>query len=505
MSNPSLRAICGARVSVLTGPQKVSHLAQHETAAAWVAREGHTVVGTFTDLDVSASIPPEKRPDLGPWLTPEKSWEWDVLVFSKIDRAFRSTRHMVKLAEWCEQNRKMLVFAEDGLVLNYRNPQAGLEHMMAELFVYIGSFFAQLELGRFKSRAEDSHRILRFTERWPGGVPPFGYTTVPAEDGKGRVLAVDPEAKAVLEEMANHLVEDGWSLLQIAKWLNDQGIKSNMGKVKTNGSGWTPTSVRQVLSNLSTQGVKISAPGKTEGCKACEPTKGGCKAHRERVPVLDKEGRMIRMAEPIFSEERWGEIQDALSRRKINRTVKTRSDNPMRDGVGICGKCGLGLTIHRSPRPGGGYYLYTRCGSGCRGVSMKMDEAVDLLGQTFLENYGHKEAVEKVFVPGSDNSAELERVSKSIERLRAESDAGLITDDSEYLSRLTGLTARKRELEANPITPPHTVDLPTGETYAQTWERSDPEGRRQLLVKWKIQFILYGKNNFELRVPSETH
>jgi site-specific DNA recombinase len=68
--------------------------------------------------------------------------EWDVLAFSKLDRLFRSTRDCVRFADWAEQHSKMLVFAEDGLTLNYRGDRdrASIDGMMAELFVYLGSF-----------------------------------------------------------------------------------------------------------------------------------------------------------------------------------------------------------------------------------------------------------------------------------------------------------------------------------------------------------------------------
>ena len=66
--------------------------------------------------------------------------------------------------------------------------------MMAELFVYLGSFFAQLELSRFKSRDLDGHRVLRQTDRWASGVPPLGYRVVDHPSGKGKGLDTDPEA-----------------------------------------------------------------------------------------------------------------------------------------------------------------------------------------------------------------------------------------------------------------------------------------------------------------------
>ena len=65
----------------------------------WIAEHGHTVVGTIHDLGVSASVGPFERPDLGPWLSDDKSARVDVLVFSKLDRLFRSTRDCVRFAE----------------------------------------------------------------------------------------------------------------------------------------------------------------------------------------------------------------------------------------------------------------------------------------------------------------------------------------------------------------------------------------------------------------------
>ena len=90
MTEPQLRALVGARVSVVQGPQKVSHIAQQETGAKWVAEHGHTVVGTIHDLGVSASVysvrptrpravaRTERRPNFG------RSW-----YSSKLDRLFQ--------------------------------------------------------------------------------------------------------------------------------------------------------------------------------------------------------------------------------------------------------------------------------------------------------------------------------------------------------------------------------------------------------------------------------
>ena len=184
MAKPKLRAIVGARTSTFSD-KKVFHEARLETARKWAESNGCNLVGPFEDLGVSASVAPEDRPDLGQWLTPERSAEWDCIVFSKMDRAFRSTRHCVDFARWAEENKRLVVFAEDGLKLDYRPGAAkGIDAMLAELFVYIGSFFAQMELNRFQTRAQDMHRVLRGTYRWASGVPPLGFQTVHQLSGR---------------------------------------------------------------------------------------------------------------------------------------------------------------------------------------------------------------------------------------------------------------------------------------------------------------------------------
>ncbi|MDV3124317.1 hypothetical protein M1247_05290 [Mycobacterium sp. 21AC1] len=105
--------------------------------------------------------------------------------------------------------RKIVAFADDRLTLDYRpkgpGHAKGIDEMMAELFVYLGSFFAQLELNRFKTRAQDSHRALRQMDRWTSGVPPLGFKVVDYPSGKGKGLDTDETGKALLHEMAEAL------------------------------------------------------------------------------------------------------------------------------------------------------------------------------------------------------------------------------------------------------------------------------------------------------------
>jgi site-specific DNA recombinase len=307
MPGRPLRALVGARVSVVKGPQKVSHEAQLESTTRWADAHGYEVVGQFEDVGVSASVPPEQRPDLGPWLTDEGAERWDAIVWAKMDRAFRSTRHCVDFARWAEERHKIVVFADDGLKLDYR-PGAvkGIDAMMAELFVYLGSFFAQLELNRFKTRVEDSHRKLRLTDRWAAGVPPLGFRVVDHPSGRGKGLATDSEGKELLHSMAAKLL-DGWSFVRITAWLNETGAQTNKARSRGIASTWTMASVIDALTSPRTQGLKL---------------------HKGET-VLDGDGEPIRLAEPTFDPDMWRQIQSAAALRKQNQRTPTESTNPI--------------------------------------------------------------------------------------------------------------------------------------------------------------------------------
>jgi site-specific DNA recombinase len=475
-----LRALVGARVSHVQGPQKVSHIAQQETGLKWVAEHGHTVAGTIQDLGVSASVNPFERPDLGPWLADDKQHEWDVLVFSKLDRLFRSTRDCIKFAEWAEAHSKMLVFAEDGLTLNYQGDRdrSSIDGMMTELFVYLGSFFAQLELNRFKTRALDGHRVLRQTDRWASGVPPLGFKVVDHPSGKGKGLETDTEGKNLLYGMADRLLA-GWSFVRIAAWLNDFGALTNMDRARVaNGKEakarpWTVSTVIDALTSPRTQGLKM---------------------HKDQT-VLDSDGEPIVLAPPTFEPDEWRQIQTAAALRQLSQRTPSKTSNPML-GVGFCGVCGASLAqqiSRRKNKTGVNVHRYYRCGRtplNCNGVTVRADIGDELLEQTFLDQWGDTKVARKVFVAGEDHSEELEQVNATIDRLRRESDAGLLTtpeDERVWLARLKAQTARRDELASIPYRAAGWVMEESDQTYREVWPDSD---HRQLLIDKGIRFVL---------------
>ena len=88
----------------------------------------------------------------------DKADEWDALIFAKTDRVFRSAADCVKLAEWCKEHRKILVLVDDGIKLDYYNPEDAKDAFagaMSKVFLILASVFAEIEGQRFVQRARD--------------------------------------------------------------------------------------------------------------------------------------------------------------------------------------------------------------------------------------------------------------------------------------------------------------------------------------------------------------
>jgi hypothetical protein len=95
-----------------------------------------------------------------------------------------------------------------------------------------------------------------------------------------------------------------------------------------------------------------------------------------------------------------------------------------------------------------------------------------------------------VFVRGEDHSQELAQTEKSLERLRWESDNGLIDDESLYRSRLSALSARKADLTVNTVVPARYDPVGTGKTYQELWSDENTD-RRQVLRDSGIRLVLH--------------
>ncbi|MFF3673602.1 recombinase family protein [Streptomyces sp. NPDC002120] len=507
-----IRAVIGARVSVVKGDEKVSHLDQYETGQAYAVAKGWDVVGAFEDLDVSASVSPFERPDLGPWLdTNQRAREWDAMSFAKVDRAFRSIMDCLYVVQWFKANRKILVFTDDNLYLDYRTDDpSDFGKQMAEIFLMLAAKFAEIELNRIRVRTTNTHRYLRDKPRWHGGRPPFGYDIVDLPGG-GKTLAINPYQAAVVLWMAISYI-GGMSFETIAAKLNDPKeptpykekiptnyeitFKGRGRKQKAQKEGdaslyeWGRSAVARILRSWGIKGYKTS---------------GG-------KPILDKEGKRIKLADALLPLDVQQELDKALVDRKRTKPEKGEEVSKLLR-IATCAVHGqTAYEKYQSPR-GGKRYGYYRCASykvkpQCTSV-MRMEDAEALVHGRFLTEVGDRHVPIRTFVKGEDHTQELEDVREIIRGLRDEKDDGLIIgeeDERDWKARMRSLLARRVALEQLPYRPDRWDYEDSGETYAQAWEREDDAGRRKLIQDSGIKLAIWGparEDNWMLSIPGD--
>lgn len=475
----TVRAVVGARVSNVQGPEKTSHITQRGKGQSYAESQGWEVVGAFEDLDVSAiKLSPFERPDLSEWLHRES--EWDALVFAKTDRVFRSAADCVKLAEWCREHHKMLVLVDDGIRLDYYHPEDEKDAFagaMSKVFLILASVFAEIEGQRFVQRARDRVTFLRDTDRWGYGMPPYGFLSAPHPSGKGKTLVHDIEAQKVIREAAKRFLA-GKSLTRIAREFNDEGVLTNRG------GRWVTSTVRRVLSHPGMQGLKT---------------------YKGKV-VLDANGEPVRVGPASFDTETWDRLQHELAQRGMEPRQRRHSTNPLL-GVVKCASCGANLAqrTHVSKDREYRYYCCGRQPRACPGVSIPALEAEELVEQGFLETHRDRRIKVRVWRDGSDNSAELEQTKRTIESLREDRAMGLFTtpeDELMFRQQMTVLLAKRDALEEQPVIRAGWTEVVSDQTYGEAWPTATVEEKRKMLTDAGVTLTVTGPRQWHLHVES---
>ena len=152
-----------------TSPER--QLAKIETYAKL---HDHELIGVAEDLDVSGAVPPDKRPQLGPWL--KRLDEWDACVVARFDRLSRSVRDFANFCSWLDENGKALVCLD---------PQIDLSTPAGRSFAQMLSVFAEFERSMIAARVKDAYTAARKDGRYAGGQQAFGYRPVKRAKGWG--------------------------------------------------------------------------------------------------------------------------------------------------------------------------------------------------------------------------------------------------------------------------------------------------------------------------------
>jgi DNA invertase Pin-like site-specific DNA recombinase len=432
-----MRVIGRIRLSRLT-EESTSAARQRDVIEQWATSNGHEVIGWAEDLDVSGSVDPFDTPALGPWLTPEKAREWDVLCAWKLDRLGRNSIRLNKLFGWAIDNGKTVVSCSEGI---------DLSTPVGRLIANVIAFLAEGELEAIKERTKASRRKLLESGRWPGGIVRYGHRPVEIPGGGWR-LELHPDEAPVLRNIIADVLA-GKSIVGVAE-------KYRMSAPTL----WDTLASKQLMGHATYEGNT----------------------------VRDTQGNPVLNADPVLSVTEWGKLQQALQARRQG-PKRTTGTSPLL-GVVKCFDCGRNL-VHKVYRRDYGkqLYRYYHCSvkGHCGQVSAETVE--ETLKEVFLDTVGDENVLEKVFVPAESHQIELDEAVRAVDELTAL--LGTMTSDT-MRKRLTGqleaIDFRIAALEKLPTRQSGWELKDTGSTFKSMWENSDKEERRQLLLRSGITF-----------------
>lgn len=283
---------------------------------------------TFEDIDISG-WKEVRRPGLEALLA--RLNDYDVVVFWKLDRVFRSVKRFLAFLEACEEAKTGLRSVQEGF-LDTTNP---IGRMVAVVLMAI----AEMESVNTSIRVRSTWAHKRQQGIHIGNVP-YGWKLVLDQAGRRLGLALDPITSEVVLAMVQAYLA-GNSARAIARDLNDMQIPSPAVAAKKPKEGdepeesktgvWLENAVAYILRN---------------------PVLIGQMLHDGGV-VVDDQGMPLTPNEPLIDVWTYTRLQEELEKRRP-KNRGPRKDQRLLRGIVRCGCCGLsmrgngGAGTHRS-------------------------------------------------------------------------------------------------------------------------------------------------------------
>jgi DNA invertase Pin-like site-specific DNA recombinase len=219
---------------------------QDKDATDLAARRGLTVVNTFTDNDLSATLG-GPRPGYADLIAAARRGEFTVIIVWQLSRLWRNRRER---AEGIEILRRAGVS-----VVCCKGPDLDLSTAYGRGMAGMLGEVDTMEVEIKGERTVAAQRQAAEAGLWLGGSRPFGWELVPDPARAGRANAhrkvkpvIDPGEAGEVRRMVAELLA-GRSLGALVRDLNDRGLTTTRGKE------WTPASLRAVLTRPRNYGA----------------------------------------------------------------------------------------------------------------------------------------------------------------------------------------------------------------------------------------------------------
>lgn len=418
--------------------------AQKEALEAWAKKEGHKIVGIYTDAGISARKPASKRPELQRLLRDVRNQEGDLIVFTKLDRWFRNISEYYKVQEVLEKNHvDWKTIHED-----YDTSNAS-----GRLKINIMLSVAQDEADRTSERIKAINDVKRQRLEALGGVPPFGYKM------EGKKWIKDPEKEGAVSAFFHEYMETGSIAGSIQKLHDDFGIDLSYQLAS------------KILERPTYCGRYCGADG---------------------------------MTPPYITLEEHEKIM-SMRKHTVRKTEKNRVY--LFSGLIKCGDCGKrmgGAFGQASANPYyhcSGHYAKTRkCANNVNINEKKLANYVlDSLEDKIKE---YKIEIERLTAEnqGKDYRAEISSINRKIERLKYLFVDGLITIE-EYKADRAALEGKLEEMKkrSQAVAIPNLDGLEKFlcQGWRESYESSSRESKRKFMVALIKEIRIYPDRHIE--------
>lgn len=288
------------------------------------------IVGTYDEEWRSAWVESiEKRPCFKRMLEDARRGMFDVVVVHTLDRFSRNLRVMLEAFHIFSQNNVVFVCIQQQI--DYTTPEGKLFMMLLGAFA---QYFSDAISGHTKKGMKE-----RVQQGLFNGIPPFGYERCTSEcfglDEHPGCHVLWEKASKVKELFVKYAGGNS-SLVQLARWLNDQGMTTNYkrgvrlydGSVVESPRSFTGDSVRWILHNSFYVG---------------------------KVKYGDQEFQGVH--QPLIDEDLFDEVQRRSTMARSRTHHRGLTKNPyLLMGLARCAHCGQPLWAETSGRGRVRYY-----------------------------------------------------------------------------------------------------------------------------------------------------
>ena len=190
--------------------------AQVDALKEYAKKNNMKIVDIYLDEGISGAKPPLKRPALNRLLEDVKAGKIDMILFTKLDRWFRSVKEYFKVQEILEDNK-----VEWKTILEDYDTSSANGQMAITIFLAV----AQNERDRTAERIKVvlDHKRKNKEACFGGQAIPFGYTKEKDPNGVMR-LVKDPETEKACQEFWDILIKSNNLNKAIRHMAHEYGI-----------------------------------------------------------------------------------------------------------------------------------------------------------------------------------------------------------------------------------------------------------------------------------------